>query len=246
MEIRRIGENQIRCALTEKEIQEMGFEIDDIIANSEMTQKFMHLVIDKVEAEGDICMDEMSPMVKAELLQDHSMAITFGGESEVSFKNLMETVNHLMNQLKPERMEELRKLGSKERQETIERFLEDYRRTLQEDEADEADEEVETEKIYKKGAMTCALIFRNLDALIKMSQICFAKRLPASSLYKLEGNYFLIMDFAGFTKSEMRRFAFASVEYDDNRLSDDGQLGYIVEHGECIVKKQALETLMQL
>ena len=51
MEIKRIGENQIRCALTEKEIQEMGFEIDDIIANSEMTQKFMHLVIDRVEAE---------------------------------------------------------------------------------------------------------------------------------------------------------------------------------------------------
>lgn len=243
MEIKRIGENQIRCALTEKEIQEMGFEIDDIIANSEMTQKFMHLVIDRVEAEGDICMDEMSPMVKAELLQDHSMAITFGGESEVSFKNLMDAVNQLMSQLKPEKIKELQEAGSKERQKTIDKFLEDYRQTMQED---ETAKEVEDTQKYKKGAMTCGLIFRNLEDLIAMSRVCFDEKLPASSLYKLEGDYFLLLDFADFTKKQMRRFAFASVEYDDNRLSDTGQLGYVVEHGECIVKNQALETLMQL
>ncbi len=242
MEIRRIGENQIRCALTEAEIQEMGFEIDDIIADSEMTQKFMHLVIDKVEAEGDICMDEMSPMVKAELLQDHSMAITFGGESELSFKSLMETVNHLMSQLNPERVEELRKAGSKERQETIEKFLDDYCQSLR----GEKEEQKEQEKPYPKGIMTCALLFKDLDDLVDMIRVCFDGKYPASSLYKLEGSYFLLLDFAGFTKRQMRRFAFASVEYDENRLSDNGQLGYVVEHGDCIMKNRALETLMQL
>ena len=32
MEIKRVGENKIRCALTEDEIREMGFDIDEIIA----------------------------------------------------------------------------------------------------------------------------------------------------------------------------------------------------------------------
>lgn len=45
MEIKRVGENKIRCALTEDEIREMGFDIDEIIGNGEATQKFMRVVL---------------------------------------------------------------------------------------------------------------------------------------------------------------------------------------------------------
>ena len=79
MEIERLGENKIRCALTEDEIHDMGFSIDDIIANTEMTQQFMRVVLNLVEEQEDIDIENISPMVKAELLQDHSMSITFGG-----------------------------------------------------------------------------------------------------------------------------------------------------------------------
>ena len=33
MEIERLGENKIRCALSEEEIREMGYNIDEIIGN---------------------------------------------------------------------------------------------------------------------------------------------------------------------------------------------------------------------
>lgn len=78
MKIERIGENKIRCALTEEEIRELGFDIDDIIGNSETTQQFMRVVLGLVEEQENISMENISPMVKAELLQNHSMAITFG------------------------------------------------------------------------------------------------------------------------------------------------------------------------
>lgn len=38
MEIERLGENKIRCALSEEEIREMGYNIDEIIGNTEVTQ----------------------------------------------------------------------------------------------------------------------------------------------------------------------------------------------------------------
>ena len=78
MEIEHIGDNKIRCALTEQEIESLGYDIDEIIANSEITQEFMHTVLELVEEQEHIQMEGISPMVKAELLQDHSMAITFG------------------------------------------------------------------------------------------------------------------------------------------------------------------------
>ena len=53
MEIKRVGENKIRCALTEDEIREMGFDIDEIIGNGEATQKFMRVVLKIVEEQGE-------------------------------------------------------------------------------------------------------------------------------------------------------------------------------------------------
>ena len=46
MEIERLGENKIRCALSEEEIREMGYNIDEIIGNTEVTQEFMRAVVE--------------------------------------------------------------------------------------------------------------------------------------------------------------------------------------------------------
>ena len=67
MEIERLGENKIRCALSEEEIREMGYNIDEIIGNTEVTQEFMRAVVELVEEQGTISMQNISPVVKAEL-----------------------------------------------------------------------------------------------------------------------------------------------------------------------------------
>ena len=67
MEIERLGENKIRCALSEEEIREMGYNIDEILGNTEVTQEFMRAVVELVEEQGNISMQNISPVVKAEL-----------------------------------------------------------------------------------------------------------------------------------------------------------------------------------
>ena len=61
MEIKRVGENKIRCALTEEEIRDMGFDIDEIIGNGEATQKFMRVVLKIVEEQENISLENISP-----------------------------------------------------------------------------------------------------------------------------------------------------------------------------------------
>lgn len=251
MEIKRLGENKIRCALTEAEIRGMGFEIDEIIGNSEMTQKFMRVVIGIVEEQENINMENISPMVKAELLSDHSMAITFGGESDVNFKSLVDTVSHLMSQISPEKLEEFKRMGAEEKQSVMDEFLNrNFGKEIETEKAG-AKEKIrpvseEKAKKRKKGAMICALRFLGLEDAIRMSRVCFPDRIPKSSLYKLEDDYFLMMDFTGFSKEEMRPFAFGAVEYDNSHFSESGQISYIMEHGKCIVRNEALQMLMQL
>lgn len=218
MEIKRIGENQIRCALTEEEIQRMGFEIDEIIADTETTQRFMRVVLNLVEAQENISMEGIAPMVKAELLQDHSMAITFGSVSETSFQSLVDTVGSILNRLDFEKLKELHAKANS-MQETRENTPE---------------------------AVVCALRFASWEDMADMSRTCFRDRLPFSSLYKWRDEYYLLLDFTGFTKEEMRPYAFGMVEFDDGRCSGKAQIACIREHGVCLAKEGALELLMQL
>ncbi len=237
MEIRRLGGNKIRCALTEKEIRDMGFEIDEIIGNSEITQKFMRVVLTLVEEQADISLENVSPMVKAELLQDHSMAITFGGESDLTFRSLMEMVNQLVHQMDPGKVEEFVNLSREEKQAAVDEFLQNFHA------------QEEKQKAGKKRGgepMICALRFESMEDMISMSRVCFPERVPESSLYKMEDGYYLILDFTDFSRSEMRPFAFGTAEYDSGHFSGDARIAHIREHGACIIKSEALQMLMRL
>lgn len=222
MEIEHIGDNKIRCALTEQEIQSLGFDIDEIIGNSETTQEFMRAVLDLVEQQEHIRIENISPMVKAELMQDHSMAITFGEEKEITFKDLVDTVSHIMSQLEPGKNEELKQKESG------------------------AKTPSDNQKKRKAERMICALRFATLEHMRKMCRVCFPGKVPQSSLYKYRNGYYLVLDFTGFAKEEMRPFAFGTVEYDDEHYSDMRQIAHIMEQGTCIMKKQAIEMLIQL
>lgn len=233
MEIKRVGENKIRCALTEDEIRKMGFDIDEIIGNGEATQKFMRVVLKIVEEQENISLENISPMVKAELLSDHSMAITFGGDSDLSFQQLMDAISDLVGQMTPEKMQEFRNLSKEERQGVLDAFL-DQKKDTQEQRVAEEKQEKENkkkpskqQKELKKRQMICALRFFDLDEASRMGRACFEEIFPKSSLYRLEGAYYLIMDFSKFSRDEMRAFAFGAVEYDAGRISEIGQISYI-------------------
>ena len=252
MEIKRVGENKIRCALTENEIRDMGFDIDEIIGNGEATQRFMRVVLKIVEEQENISLENISPMVKAELLSDHSMAITFGGDSDMSFQQLMDAISDLVSQMTPEKMQEFKSLSREDRQNVLDAFL-DQKKDVQEEDVPEEKLEEEKKKQAKKEQkkiknrqMVCALRFFDLDEASRMGRACFEEIFPKSSLYRLEGAYYLIMDFSKVPRDEMRAFAFGAVEYDEGRISEIGQISYIREHGDCIVKKEALQTLMAL
>lgn len=241
MEIKRLGENKIRCALTEEEIRDMGFDIEEIIGNGDTTQQFMRLVLNLVEEQEHISLENISPMVKAELLSDHSMAITFGGDSDMSFKDLMEAVNQLMNQMTSEKIGEFKDMSREERQNILDAFFEQKKA-----DGKEGKKGGDAQNQAQEGRKACAVIFRSLDQAARMCRNCFRERIPASWLYFHENRYYLVLDFSGFEKEEIRMFACLAVEYEDGHISNGKQVAYIIEHGQSIVKKEAVQTLMAL
>lgn len=97
MDIRRLGENTVRCTLSEDEIHDMGFEIDEIISDTSKTQEFMQEVLEVVEETENIRFEKLSPMVQAELLPNHQLAVTFGAEGEAEIRSIVDTIRQMMN-----------------------------------------------------------------------------------------------------------------------------------------------------
>ena len=154
----------------------------------------------------------------------------------------------------PEKMQEFRNLSKEERQGVLDAFLDRKKDTKEQEYTQEKENQKKSSKEEKKSKkqqminrqMVCALRFFDLDEASRMGRACFEEIFPKSSLYRLEGAYYLIMDFSKFPRDEMRAFAFGAVEYDAGRISEIGQISYIREHGDCIVKKEALQTLIAL
>lgn len=231
MEIKRVGENKVRCALTEAEIQKLGFDLDEIIGDSERTRQFVRVVLGIIEKHMEVA--DVSTMVQAELLQNHSMAITFGMKTDFPYQESGQT--HIYEIEQQEAGQKEPKTGASEK----------LRKNAQTSDTQGQGEKQEAKRRMSE-VMVCAMRFERLEDMCRMSRVCFPGKVPASRLYKLQGSYYLLLNFAGFTKDEMRPFVFGTVEYDNGHYSDAAQLAFIREHGICMMKRNAVEMLMQL
>lgn len=233
MDIKRLNNNQIRCALTEAEIEEMGFSIDDIIGNGEITQKFMRVVLEKVEEQEAIDVELLSPMVRAELLPDHSMAITFGGITEEEKKGMFGKILEMMNQM----------AGKKE--------VDSATGSVEGGKSQEAEFEQKLEASGEEEVFTettpLALECSSIDDAVRMSKLFLGKKMvPQSALYKMNDAYYLLMDFKGFSKQDIKPLAFTAVEYENRRIATATGIAYIKEHGKCILQQDAIYDLVKL
>jgi len=214
----------------------MGFSIDEIIGNGETTQRFMRVVLEKVEEQEAIDIELLSPMVRAELLPDHSMAITFGGITEEEKKGMFGKILDMMNQLSG-KMTHAEKDAIPEAEENSTTEKADFENGFTSAEEDE---------VFKESTQL-ALGCNSVEDAIRISKLFLGKdKVPGSSLYKLEEKYFLVMEFMGFSKQEMKPLAFFAVEYENRRVATAAGIAYIKEHGKCIMAQEALSDLMQL
>ena len=243
MDIKRISDSQIRCAITEEEIVEMGFDIDEIIGNTDETQKFMGVLLDKIKEQEAIDVELLSPMVRAELLPDHSMTVTFGGITEEDKKTMLDKVLEMMDRLSAkvgavgEMADDLKKAQA-ERAEKLQSVV---------DEAmSEMEQEIASEDIFTEPT-PFALEFERMEAAIRVSRLfCGKEEVPPSELFKLNEKYYLLMDLQYLSKMGLRPFALAAVEYHTRHIATKAGIAFIREHGRCIIGAYAIEALMQL
>ena len=77
MEFSRIGEHTIKCVISEEEIYDLGYTMDEIMSNGERTQEFMNQIFDMASEEFGTDFNSGIKTVRADFLADHTLSLTF-------------------------------------------------------------------------------------------------------------------------------------------------------------------------
>ena len=224
MEFSREG-NHIRCVISEEEIEELGYTIDDIISNGARTQEFMNHIFDMAEQEFDTKFELGIKSVRADIMPDHTISLTFsehpGGEGMMD--HIKDIVNGLLNTIPKQKWDEIKSI-----------------KNAQKDKKEDDTEEDIPSRIIVLFA------FEDLDVLIRYAKQVKMDTMPFNQLYKFEDVYFLMIDLSDSEEDEVKRLSTLTDEYATDVFVGAEKRAFIYEHGTPILDKNALEQLKEI
>ena len=222
MEFSRDGKN-IRCVISEEEIEELGYTIDDIISNGTRTQEFMNQIFDMAEEEFQTKFDLGIKAVRADILPDHTISLTFSEHpgSENMMEHIKDIVNGLLNTIPKQKWDEIK--------------------AIKENGAKADDEEG-----GNPPKIIILFAFEELDTLMRYAKHVKMENMPFNQLYKLDDIYFLMIDMTDCKEQEVKSLSALTDEYATDIFVGAEKRAFIYEHGIEIIKERALEQLKEI
>lgn len=224
MEFSRDGNNIIRCVISEEEIEELGYTIDDIISNGVRTQQFMNQIFDMAEQEFDTKFELGIKSVRADILPDHTISLTFSEHpgTEGVMDHIKDIVNGLLNTIPKQKWDEIKAIKEKDIQ------------------GIKADEDEAPLKII------VLFTFEDLDILMRYAKQVKVDKLPFNQLYKFDGIYFLMLDMSDCHEDDVKKLSALTDEYAADIFVGAEKRAFIYEHGKEILKEKAIEQLREI
>lgn len=231
MKFKKIDDNNVRCTIAEDEIEEMGYTLEEIMKNGERTKEFMDHIFAMAQKQCQVDFSMALRTVQAELRSDHTLCLTFSQyETEEVFKS-----DKLFHSL----MAALEK--AKQESYTGEKDAEEENVPQEHDALDLPEEE-------SKGLpeTIVLLVFDDMDHVLRFAKQMRKSITPKNSLLKHKKKYYLRMDMTGFSYEQVQKLSMITDEYVEEVVAGSAKSAYIEEHGEVLVKNEAIEHLKQL
>lgn len=242
MEFSRDGQHTIRCVITEDEILELGFTIDEIVSNGARTQEFMNQIFDLAEQEFQTKFDMGIKTVRADILPDHTLSLTFSEHpgTEGMMEHIKDIVNGLLSSIPQKKLEEVKGKMN----------LADMAGIAQKQTPESKQDDAEVISKEKKAIEPIKIIalfaFEELETVMRYAKQVKLEKLPFNQLYRFEDAYFLMMDMTGCKESEVRSLSALTDEYSADVFVGSEKRAFIYEHGKCILKERAIEQLREV
>lgn len=226
MMFKKVNEHTVRCMIAEQEITEMGFEIEEICRNQERACEFIKQIIEKsIQAGCEI--SEQVAAVQASFLPDHRIVLSFTDhEAEEMPDKTLETLLHafgLVNTLEAEEFASAKDLSGIQ--------------------SGESGQEVEHDTESENALQRYVMEFGDFDTL---ESFCKTASTVPGVLYKYQGTYYFFADLTKLEDKDKKNFLITAMDYALSLKKERFESSYLEEHGEVLIKENAMDVLGNL
>ena len=236
MKFKRIDLETVRCLISEQELQENGLDMDDFLKSGEKTEDFLRKIIMMAEEEVGYKVPGGSLSVQASILPNHILSLTLSEKQNGILdilKNLKNALTKISDAVRDDDTEAFREIleamGATDARERIGTHV------------DEPDQKSPVKNSYQ-------IEFDNFDYILRYAQGTYLSVPVGNVVYHLprNGKYYLVISKGKLNDDQMCRLLSAALDFSDAIYSDTALLAYLDEHGEKILKGDAIKTLRAL
>ncbi|BBF42706.1 negative regulator of genetic competence sporulation and motility-like [Lachnospiraceae bacterium KM106-2] len=251
MTIWKNSDYAITCMLSVKEIEEMGFSMEDMQSDTDKTEEFLNQLVVNANALFKISTEYGIRDYQAMIFPNNNVMIkilfaTKQLEIEDALDTILETVKKLNNTVTKERIDGIKQLEGQDKNQAYNTLVKEVEQIYKDSIAleDGVESAIEQNKLTE---ITCNFTFQRLDDVIEFCNgIGKIEGIP-SSLYKDNDSYHLFMDFKVPEENELlNRVAVLAEEYNGKCTDGAVMKGYLEEHKGCMIEESAIEKLSQI
>lgn len=260
MNFRRIDKNTVQCRMSEEEMEEYGFKIEDFFTDQDKAREFLEQLVER--AEEEVGYEVEGGVVSMQLMRmpDNSLIITFSDQSPEGMNNMLNQIRHLAGSIDDETAEAIveglkngeipdvddqaaihtsENMDLFQKKNTVDADKENYQKYMKDLAKIRRDKEkslISSAKVYS---------FDNLDGLEQFAADFYTKKNINSKLFRDQnsGTYYLLIK-----KGKLKMDEY---QYLCRRLSDYGTIcsprpymeQYCKEHYKCLISKHAIRAL---
>lgn len=247
MKLERVGDNQIRCTLTRDDLQSRQLKLSELAYGSEKAKSLFRDMMQKASYELGFNAENTPLMIEAVPVSADSIILIITKvedpeELDTRFANFAPSVHDSEN---ADSVDSLIQSITNEAGNVLDLF-----KRFKQNQAEKEDNPVN--EIPAEGdqsfELTAAYSFGSLDEVTKVSKLLENFYSGQSSLYKNEndGSLILVINKSNHTPEEFTKVCNIISEYGNSEKFTGAASAYLEEHGDLIIKDNALITLSTL
>ena len=245
MKIEKLNDNQIKCTLTKADLADRQIKLSELAYGSEKAKSLFRDMMLQANAEFGFEVNDIPLMIEAIPMPNDCVVLIITKvsdpeELDTRFSKFSPSGNDL-----PDSMTETRKSmtpeGADEVLDIFKRMMEQHLKALSDEKTEQAPvtvaDDIDLTRLYS---------FNSLDSIIDAAHILKDYYRGENRLYKNQTRkiYHLVLHKSSHTPEEFNKICNILTEYGSNEPYTKSMEAYMAEHYDPVIKKDALQKLL--
>lgn len=218
MKYKKINDATVQCIISEEDMLEYGLTLSDIFERNEKGEGFLRDIIERACDEVGYTVSGDNIAMQIMPLKDKGLAVTFTNESPTGFRDILQHLKEVLQGVSAEL-------------------------SRQEEPGTHPSAEQPQEEFDENRRM---FVFATLHQTMQYTASIPAGISVKSHLYKDGESYYLVIEKGRLSYKVFNKISAQAVEFGNLMAVSEQRMGYLVEHGECLISDRAVSRLRRI